>query len=173
MVMRCLLLSRLPRVFTLFTLFTSFFDGTGRQFWCKNWRSSTVTCQARSPMEDFLKERKQSLYPTGTMWRICPPPQARFARFARIAVFFDGAYRVGMSANRNLLMCRCLWLCTEWLPLFPLFPVFPLFFDGAERGFERKNLKLLMCWIAYRSSWVYNSTFVLCFQGVFGWQVMK
>ena len=52
------------------------------------------------------------------------------------------------------------------LPLFPLFPVFPLFFDGADRSFNRKYFKLLMCWIAYRNSRVYNSTFVLFMQEV-------
>ena len=56
----------LSKVFTLFTLFTPFFDGTKRQYQCKNWGfihahfvlgSSTVRSRARSRREDSLRGR--------------------------------------------------------------------------------------------------------------------
>ena len=62
--------------------------------------------------------------------------QARFARFARIATFFDGAYRGGMTANRM------------------------------KQGGLAANpsISLLMCQIANKNTHVYNSTFVLLIQ---------
>ena len=66
-----------------------------------------------------------------------PFVKVRFARFARIAVFFDGAYRVGMSANRQFLRCRCLWLCPGWglvrASLIPQSFAYPPFHCGYRR----------------------------------------